>query len=143
MCEKLGRTCLCRLMRFIEQSKASLGELTELDLSFNSLEVLPAGVFQCLPKLQRLVLRDNKIKVLPKEVAHAKELRTIDLSGNLINQLPVQELLSLPKLSKVFLFGNSVLSKEFFKSCQDAHSMEMKALRRVFVFEDRRLEKTC
>ena len=66
------------------------------------LKYLPSSI-ENLTNLQTLILRDNFLTTLPKEIGNLKELRIISLMGNLeMNHLP-KELGKLRKLEKLNL----------------------------------------
>ncbi len=75
------------VLRVIEE--AARNELTELDLSNNQLETLPAEIGQ-LKNLTALNLAANQLKTLPAEIEKLKNLTTLYLSGNQLTSLPAE-----------------------------------------------------
>ncbi|KYO43939.1 leucine-rich repeat-containing protein 27 isoform A [Alligator mississippiensis] len=67
-----------------------LPDLQHLHLERNQLAVIPEDLFQKLPNLVWLDLRDNKIKTLPPGIGCHKQLTTLLLEGNPIKRLPVE-----------------------------------------------------
>lgn len=58
-----------------------LSQLQELDISGNSLSVLPRDINQ-LSQLRSLDLSNNKLKILPDSIGQLSKLQTLDLSHN-------------------------------------------------------------
>ncbi|XMO86706.1 leucine-rich repeat-containing protein kinase family protein [Algibacter sp. AS12] len=61
-------------------------ELSMIGFKFNQITTVPEDAFP--PKLNWLILTDNKIKALPKSIGKANRLRKCALSGNKIEALP-------------------------------------------------------
>ncbi len=74
MCEKLGNACVCKLARFVQQT--DFPNLHTLILKNNRLDVLPDAIFECLPKLKLLDVRNNQLIELPENVNPGLEIRT-------------------------------------------------------------------
>lgn len=68
---------------------AELGELTELDLSFNKLTYLPSSI-RHLTKLKRLNLSGNNIGFFPQEFESLLALEYLDLAGNPLERVPLE-----------------------------------------------------
>lgn len=68
---------------------AKLGNLVELDLSFNNLTYLPSSI-RNLTKLKKLNLSGNNISFLPNELGDLTSLETLDLSGNPLERVPME-----------------------------------------------------
>eukprot|EP00940_MAST-03C_sp_MAST-3C-sp2_P001451 g1451.t1 len=71
----------------VPSSVSSLRMLKSLSLSNNSLETVPAAVFDMCVSLESLVLNDNRISVLPS-VERLSRLRLLWLSSNRLRSLP-------------------------------------------------------
>jgi len=67
--------------------KYSLLDVTDVDLSSNSLQEVPLELNEWY-SLNRLVLAKNSIKTMPNFFANFCLLHTLDLSNNLLNNLP-------------------------------------------------------
>ncbi|XP_013383989.1 toll-like receptor 13 [Lingula anatina] len=63
-------------------------DITELDLSYNSLHTLPVSFFSGLTKLQNLILRDNHIAFRKETFVGLNNLRLLDLRNNHLSQIP-------------------------------------------------------
>ena len=82
--------------------------LTKLDLSGNSLVILP-GNFMFFPSLQRLSLRDNGINQIPAGAFYnLQKLSYLDLYGNKIKTIPSTLFYHLQSLRSLNLAGNSI-----------------------------------
>lgn len=87
--------------------------LTFLDLSFNRLSSLPAGIFDRLSNLQELILHNNRrssqISTLPTGIFDKlTNLTRLDLSGNNIETLPPGIFDRLSKLTQLNLSNNGL-----------------------------------
>ncbi|MEQ9001383.1 MAG: COR domain-containing protein [Coleofasciculus sp. B1-GNL1-01] len=86
----------------IQELPAEIGQLTALqsfDLSDNNIQKLPPQIGQ-LTALQSLQLWDNKIQKLPAEIGQLTSLQSLNLRGNKLQELPpeIQQLLNLKTL---------------------------------------------
>ncbi len=97
---KLARNKLVKLPQGFER----LMSLTDFDLSFNQIQVLPDGVWE-LSNLLTLNLGTNKLLDVPKSVENLQQLRLLDLSDNNIKVLPM-ELGKLRNLETPIFRGN-------------------------------------
>lgn len=69
------------------------------------------------PNLTKLVLSNNRIKVIPKEILKLKKLRVLDLANNEISVLH-SAVFKLQKLRTLNLYGNEI--KKFPKQVMDS-----------------------
>ncbi|VVC87880.1 unnamed protein product [Leptidea sinapis] len=70
-----------------------LSNLEILDLSLNLIETIGGDIFNMIRKLKVVVLRDNRLKIIPETLFYGKaSLSNIDLSHNLIEYVPVNAL---------------------------------------------------
>lgn len=105
--------------------------LNMIGFKSNQIETVPENSFP--PKLNWLILTDNKINKLPKSIGHCLELQKCALAGNLLEELPAEMgncinlelirvsanklkvipnwLFELPKLSWVAFGGNPIAHK--------------------------------
>lgn len=79
-----------------------------IDLSNKNLDKIPDEIFS-YENLQKLILRNNKIKAIPKEITSLKRLRMIDLSNNRIDIL-YAKFFSLTNLEAIYLNQNNLKS---------------------------------
>ncbi|GBG32250.1 Leucine-rich repeat-containing protein 47 [Hondaea fermentalgiana] len=112
MCEKLEQACVCKLARFVAQTR--LTELQELDITSNRIDTLPTAVFEHLPALETLVVARNKIRAIPPEISGLASLRVLDIRENPIETMPFETIAKLPKLERVLVHG---LSPEIIVPC--------------------------
>lgn len=76
-----------------------------LILTNNCIECLPKNIGNCT-QLQKVALAGNKLKELPIEMYNCKKLELLRISANQISQIP-DWLLSLPRLSWLAFSGNT------------------------------------
>ena len=101
-----------------------LDALRSLDLSGNDLTALPAGVFDELYSLRTLRLHDNDIATLPVDVFDELFLlETLTLHGNDVTELPDGMFDDLSRFKGVHLQQN-VSGLERLKGFLDEHSVE-------------------
>jgi Leucine-rich repeat (LRR) protein len=81
---------------------------TSLNYFGQGLTEFPEEVFTT-PRVYKLNLSHNKIKVIPKEIARLSYLETLELSGNQIRHL-YAKLFELPKLKILILNDNNVVT---------------------------------
>ena len=86
-CEAAGGPCICRLSRWIEQTKPRLSKLRRLSLRGAKLGKLPESLF-LLDCLEELDLRDNDLTELSENVSNLTRLKKLRLEGNQIDVLP-------------------------------------------------------
>jgi Leucine-rich repeat (LRR) protein len=70
--------------------------------------------------LERLVLAQNELDILPYELAQASKLRIIDLTGNKLTIIP-PDLATLEELEKIDLSLNPLIA-EIDKPAKQGHS---------------------
>ncbi|XP_028621073.1 toll-like receptor 10 [Grammomys surdaster] len=95
--------------------------LTLLNLSSNKFD---GSVFRCLPKsIQTLDLNNNKIRAVPKEIAHLKSLRELSIAFNFLTDFPGCD--HFTQLSILNIEMNLILSPSlnFFQSCQEVKTL--------------------
>lgn len=66
----------------------TISSLSVLDLSFNKLAVLPAELGQLVPGLQQLYLANNYLKQLPESLGQITGLQDLFLSENGFEEVP-------------------------------------------------------
>ena len=76
-----------------------------LILTNNCIEEIPKNIGHCL-KLQKVAFAGNKLKELPIEMKNCKNIELLRISANNINEIP-SWLLTLPRLSWLAFSGNS------------------------------------
>ena len=81
---------------------------TVIDLSDRDLNKIPDEIFT-YKNLQKLILRNNKIRSIPKEISQLKRLKMIDLSNNRIDVL-YAPIFSLTNLETLYLNQNHIKS---------------------------------
>ena len=86
-CEAAGGPCICRLSRWIEQTKPRLKKLRCLSLRGAKLGKLPESLF-LLDCLEELDLRDNDLTELSQSISNLTRLKVLRLEGNHIDDLP-------------------------------------------------------
>ena len=70
----------------IEGGRTKRCMLTELNLSYNEFDSVPAGLACLVPQLTKLVLNGNKLTQVGSLSAFPASLKYLDLSKNLITQ---------------------------------------------------------
>ncbi|XP_022912637.2 leucine-rich repeat-containing protein 27-like [Onthophagus taurus] len=85
-----------------------LCNLQMLYLENNAIEYLPENIFQKLPRLTWLDLRNNRLKEIPSGVANHQCLDTILLEDNMLERLP-NELGLCPNLLVLQVQGNPLV----------------------------------
>lgn len=83
--------------------------LQELHISNNFIKEIPDRLFEKLPNLKVLDLRDNKITKLPDEVSMLQSLMRLDISNNAVTSLPTS-LCTLAHLVSLQVEGNPIKS---------------------------------
>lgn len=83
--------------------------LQELHISNNFIKDISERIFEKLPNLKVLDLRDNKIERIPDEISMLQNLMRLDLSNNSINSLPTS-LCTLAHLVSLQVEGNPIKS---------------------------------
>ena len=94
-------------------------ELTELDLSSNTIKTLPRSIFNNLRQLVTLNLSRNSLLSVSFEFSHMKHLQSLDLSENLVSQFDLQhqqDLDSLKALSPELVID--MMGNPFQCSCE-------------------------
>lgn len=71
-----------KLTEFIDLEGAHLPHLTDLKLKGNAIETIPSYLPQSLPSLKNYDMGDNKIKIVPGELANLQKLKELNLKGN-------------------------------------------------------------
>uniref|UniRef100_A0A8D1KEJ9 Toll-like receptor 1 n=2 Tax=Sus scrofa TaxID=9823 RepID=A0A8D1KEJ9_PIG len=98
------------------------GSLLSLNLSSN---ILTDSVFRCLPpRVKVLDLHSNRIRSIPKDVAHLEALQELNVASNSLAHLPGCG--SFSSLSILIIDYNSISnpSADFFQSCQKIRSLK-------------------
>ncbi len=87
--------------------------LAEIQEAMKKLEEFPVEACD-LVQLNQLILKNNKIKVIPTDIKRLVNLKRLDLSKNQLTELPV-ELGDLKELNTLILKGNPLNSGEVEK----------------------------
>lgn len=74
----------------VPQNILDMCNLRMLYLEKNSIEYLPEDFFRRLPRLTWLDLRHNRLKSIPKSIAHSECLENLLLANNQIERLPTE-----------------------------------------------------
>lgn len=96
-CEHAGGACVCRLSRWIEQTKDKLVSLQTLSLRGNKLGQIPPSLWT-LTQLEELDISGNCLQTLPPGLDALQQLRVLRMDDNLICELP-EEVASLRALT--------------------------------------------
>jgi Leucine-rich repeat (LRR) protein len=83
-------------------------KLKSLDFSHNNISVIPDSLY-LLPNLEILILRDNKLELLGKELVKLEHLKHLDLSKNRISYVS-ESILENKELEKLELWSNLLSS---------------------------------
>ncbi|XP_033102940.1 leucine-rich repeat-containing protein 27-like isoform X2 [Anneissia japonica] len=75
---------------YFPEELLELDKIENLYLEGNKLTELPSTLFERLPKLRWLDLRNNNLKELPPSVGEHRQLKTLLIEGNQISMLPVE-----------------------------------------------------
>ncbi|KAK7085438.1 hypothetical protein SK128_027135 [Halocaridina rubra] len=88
----------------------SLSQLTQLDLGYNMLEILPRERLRGLNTLSNLNLTRNRIKKLDQFPSDAQNLKVLDASGNMLTELDENVFKHTPGLEELLLGDNWITS---------------------------------
>ena len=94
--------------------KALPENLQWLILTNNKINYLPKNIGKC-NRLQKVALAGNQLQELPPEMANCKNLELLRISANQLTQFP-EWLFSLPRLSWLAFSGNPFCSKSNSKA---------------------------
>jgi Leucine-rich repeat (LRR) protein len=89
----------------IPEDVFSCSGIKELDLSNNLLTEIPSKLFANSPEIERLSIRNNKIKILPENIEILKSLKVLNISSNEIKSLP-KSIINLLSLKIIILEEN-------------------------------------
>lgn len=101
----------------IEIKGKTCKQVTKLNLSGCNLKEIPEDLFYTYTNLTKLILSNNRIKVIPKEILKLKKLKVLDLANNEISVLQ-GAVFKLSKLQTLNLYGNQI--KKFPKQVMDS-----------------------
>ncbi|XP_071949140.1 uncharacterized protein [Antedon mediterranea] len=107
-CKAVGATSVDlagKGMIYFPEELLELDKIEVLYLEGNKLTELPSTLFESLPNLRWLDLRNNQLQELPPSIGEHKHLKTLLIEGNQISMLPV-ELGFLKTLSGLNLRNN-------------------------------------
>ncbi len=111
----LLKVCFSFLFYYIHFSEplslpSQFGHLTELrvlDVSCNSLSIVPSYLFACWPKLRVLHLEDNSITCISPEIRQLGSLQELYLQNNMLESLSA-EIARLKELKVLNLKNNRI-----------------------------------
>ena len=112
MCEQLGGACVCRLARFMD----ALPQVERIVLAQNNLTVLPDSVWD-RTTLRELDLSSNLLQRLPKQIAMLCELKVLRVADNSISDLP-DELFHMASLEEIDVRGNPLTARDIERLVQ-------------------------
>ncbi|XP_037673733.1 toll-like receptor 12 [Choloepus didactylus] len=109
---------------------SSCHSLKSLVLGSNGLTDLPPGFLAAMPRLQRLILRDNNLQsvmLCTNEAGAESGLQTLDLSANRLHTLPPATFSCLPHLRKLLLGENQLvcLEGQVFKGLRRLETLDL------------------
>lgn len=107
-----------------------LGNLTEVDLSYNQLEVIRAGLFKANLKLKVIYLNHNmKLKTIRPDAFHnLRDLRYLYLQYNQLKDFDMHEIVNSKKLRRLFLNNNKLREIEYLVFKEHFHDLQLFAL---------------
>lgn len=71
-----------KLSEFLDVGNASLPHLTDLKLKGNAIDSISSNIAKGVPSLKNFDIGDNKLKVVPGELALLTKLKELNLKGN-------------------------------------------------------------
>ena len=92
-------------------------QVTKLNLSGCNLKEIPEDLFFAYTNLTKLILSNNRIKIIPKEILRLKKLKVLDLANNDITILQ-SAVFKLSRLRTLNVYGNKIkkFPKQFYDS---------------------------
>ena len=84
----------------------ALSQLNSLDLDLNRLTCIPAMVYTDKKKLYTLLLRGNRIEVVPMQISQLEALSKLSLADNVIKEIEQGAFNTLTQLKTLYLFNN-------------------------------------
>ncbi|KNC50376.1 leucine-rich repeat protein [Thecamonas trahens ATCC 50062] len=91
----------------VPESISALTNLTELDLSYNTVRELDPALFSSLPRLQTFRMVQNELIELPETIKFCTELDELDLRWNFLGDVP-DGLFLCKRLTKLLLSYNQL-----------------------------------
>lgn len=86
-----------------------LGQVSKLNLSYNSLQTLPADIFSDLHNLEHLDLYTNRLQTLPIGIFNGlSNLQVLKLDNNELKELPISIFSNLHNLVSLYIAFNQL-----------------------------------
>lgn len=86
-CSKVGGACVCRLARFLEQTRDRLSSIEHMSLRSGGLDRLPDELWN-MTMLKTLDLQDNALCEIPPGIVRLEKLNKLKIGGNpLLNSI--------------------------------------------------------
>ncbi len=102
---------------FLCDSRAATVEIKLLDLSHNQISLIEPEHFSCIPQVQDVILKDNRISDIAHNVfRNSSKLNSLNIANNNLTCLKQFSLFGIGKLHLIYLLGNGIqhVTKELF-----------------------------
>ncbi|CAG9791261.1 unnamed protein product [Diatraea saccharalis] len=90
-----------KLTDFLDVENANLPHLTDLNLKSNAIESLPSCFAHSLASLKNFDMGENKLKVIPGELASLAKLKELNLKGNKLSDKRLMKLVDQCRTKQV------------------------------------------
>uniref|UniRef100_A0A1A7XAD6 TIR domain-containing protein n=1 Tax=Iconisemion striatum TaxID=60296 RepID=A0A1A7XAD6_9TELE len=93
-------------------STEACSQLTEIDLTLNTISELPKGTFQSMKHLRSLNVSLNSLTTIPYDVRSMDSLEVLNLNANLISELTCEDFEQTTHLAELSLNNNKIVKLE-------------------------------
>ncbi|MCL4143551.1 UNVERIFIED_CONTAM: hypothetical protein GTU68_001443 [Idotea baltica] len=118
----------CRLRKLDKHSLRTLANLVQLNLSYNSISIIPSEVLSDVPRVRDLRMKRNNLTEVPaRAFLSVPDLVHLDLSFNAIETVHKHAFWSLPRLEVLKMSGNRLktLSSTVFEPLHALHELQL------------------